>query len=116
MVTIYFGRDRNSHYNGFSCSGHADFAERGSDIVCAGISTLTQTAVLSLEELLQLSPKVVAKQSGGKLTCTWTNKPETCERSDYLVETMKLGLREIQNLYPEYLSFGESEVLKNDDV
>lgn len=116
MVTISFGRDRNFHYNGFSCSGHADFAEHGSDIVCAGISALTQTVILALENLLQLKPEITSNQQSGDLSCTWTNSSDTIERSDFIVEALKLGLTEIQNLYPEFLFLEEAEVLKNDHV
>ena len=33
-------RKTNGRYSGFSCSGHAGYAESGSDIVCAAVSVL----------------------------------------------------------------------------
>lgn len=34
---------------GFEVSGHSGYAEKGSDIVCAGISTVAQNTVISLQ-------------------------------------------------------------------
>ena len=33
------------------CSGHAEFADYGKDIVCAGVSSITQTALIGLKTL-----------------------------------------------------------------
>jgi uncharacterized protein YsxB (DUF464 family) len=112
MVKVIFSRDDLGRYNGFSCTGHANYKKSGYDIVCAGISTLTQTTVMALEELLKIGLQIKADQKTGLLHCTWVNNPVGVEKSDLLVETMKLGLKEIENLYPEHLSLSEAEVLK----
>ena len=39
--------------NGFTIEGHADFAESGKDIVCAGVSTLAQNFIASIEKLTE---------------------------------------------------------------
>lgn len=112
MVRVLFSRDLNEYYDGFRCVGHADYAERGYDIVCAAISTLTQTIILALEKLISLEIEVRTDQRTGLIHCRWTNHPEWVEKSQLLVETMILGLKEIQNLYPKHLSLNEAEVLK----
>lgn len=112
MVQISFSRDDLNRYNGFKCIGHAEYHERGYDIVCAGISALTQTTILALEKFLKLGIQVKANQKTGLLYCTWINNPDSVEKSDLLIETMRLGLNEIHNLYPEHLSLSEAEVLK----
>ena len=37
--------------DGIEISGHAGYAETGKDIVCAGVTALTQTLIRSLEHL-----------------------------------------------------------------
>ena len=37
--------------DGFTIEGHANFAESGKDIVCAGVSTLAQNFIASVEKL-----------------------------------------------------------------
>lgn len=39
--------------SGIKILGHANYAPIGRDIVCAGISTLTQTLIQSMEELTE---------------------------------------------------------------
>lgn len=39
--------------------GHANYAEHGQDIVCAGVSAIIQTAILGLEEIAKNYPNHV---------------------------------------------------------
>ena len=41
----------NVRKDGITVSGHANYAESGKDIVCAGVTALTQTLIRSLEDL-----------------------------------------------------------------
>ena len=46
MITITMHRDKEYRYTGFTISGHADYAEEGSDIVvCRRIGTVTDCFV-----------------------------------------------------------------------
>ena len=48
MIRIKMEKDRQGRLCGFIVEGHADYAEEGSDIVCAAVSALTQTALLGI--------------------------------------------------------------------
>ena len=48
MITITMHRDKKDRYTGFTIKGHADYDEAGSDIVCAAVSALSQTALLGI--------------------------------------------------------------------
>ena len=37
--------------NGFEIEGHAGYAQKGSDIICAAVSALSQTCRISITEL-----------------------------------------------------------------
>ena len=50
---------------GYKVSGHAGFAEEGSDIVCSAVSALTQAPLLGLEKHLKLNPSYVVNQEDG---------------------------------------------------
>jgi uncharacterized protein YsxB (DUF464 family) len=110
MVSVRLAMDRDSHYSGFVCSGHAAYAKRGADIVCAAISILTQTIMAALEEILQIPLEVEADESSGYLKCTWVNQPDQLERIQLLIKTLVLGLTAIQTEYPNHISLGEMEV------
>jgi uncharacterized protein YsxB (DUF464 family) len=110
MVTIRIELDQRRCYCGFSCSGHADYAKHGSDIVCAAISILTQTIVGALEEIVRAPLKVTADASTGYLHCTWVNRPNQVKRIKLLIQTLILGLTAIQTKYPNHISLTEVEV------
>ena len=41
MISVTVYKDKNNHYTGFRCDGHAEYAEPGEDIVCSAVSVLT---------------------------------------------------------------------------
>ncbi|MCX8104176.1 MAG: ribosomal-processing cysteine protease Prp, partial [Candidatus Bipolaricaulota bacterium] len=75
------------------------------DLVCAGVSSILQTAVLGLEEYLKLRTKV--EQEKGYLSCQLERDIFLNREIDAILETMVLGLRAIAREYPEYLKVEE---------
>lgn len=110
MILVVVNKDQNGRSVGFTCSGHADYAKRGSDIVCAGVSALTHTTVLALEQIIQVPVEVKTEAKSNLLECSWTGNREETEKSDLIMKVMLLGLTEIQKQYPKYLRVSEVEV------
>lgn len=81
---------------GFSVSGHANLAPHGQDIVCAGVSALTQAAVLGITNYL--NKKANIEVLVGKLG---VELEEPDGLTNAILETMLLGLMEIAKLYPK---------------
>lgn len=107
MVRVELYRRRSDRaLVGFRASGHSGYAEQGEDIVCAAISALTTVIVLGLEERLGLTPDVAVDEESGYLSCKLEldSLDEGVRlRSQDLLETLSLGLHEIEKDYPEYL-------------
>lgn len=84
---------------GITVKGHANYAPFGQDIVCAGVSTLIQTLIVSIENLTEDEIQYDI-QSGyvdirhGKLS--------ECARA--LVDSFFVGVELIANEYPAYVS------------
>ena len=97
MINIEIVRNSDQAMVGFSVTGHANTAPHGQDIVCAGISALTQTAVLGLDR--QLKKKVQIKIASGNLKMNLLDKPDAL--TDAVLETMLIGLTEIGNLHSQ---------------
>jgi hypothetical protein len=94
-ITIY--TDQKQAYTGFRCAGHSGFAEAGSDIVCAGISTLVINTINAIEVLTDTSIRADADQEEGVIDVAF---PEGCgESAKLLVDAMFLGLQGIQKNY-----------------
>ena len=91
-------RDQEHRYTGFTISGHADYAEAGSDIVCAAVSALSQTALLGLMEYA--SKDVPYEVNEGFLSVT---VPKPSDASEIILGTMARGLQEMVRQYGEYV-------------
>ena len=105
MIDIIIQK-KDDNYKGMICSGHADYAEHGQDIICSAVSILVINTINAID----------------KLTC------DECEASDdgkivfdfigtvshdakLLMDTLVLGLLEVQKEYGEkYLKISFKEV------
>lgn len=109
MVTIIISRDSKGRIGAFRVEGHAGYGSRGNDIVCAGVSALTQAAVIGLEDYLGLQPQVLIEP--GLLECYLDDKPmEQGAKIEAILETMLLGLRSMAAQYPDRVCIIEEEV------
>jgi Predicted ribosomal protein len=110
MVLIVIKHDQSGNAIGFSSSGHADYAEKGADIICAGISALTITTVLALRQLTKIKLKTRQNGAQGFLECRWENIPSEIEHTNLIVRVMVIGLQDLAAQYPTYLRVNEVEV------
>jgi uncharacterized protein YsxB (DUF464 family) len=87
----------------FRVEGHAGYKPEGEDIYCAGVSAITQTAVLGLIKQLRHEP--VYKVEKGFLSCSLPPKLSEDEmtRAQVILSTMEVGLRSLQEAYPDYI-------------
>ena len=89
---------------GFECTGHACFAEEGSDIVCAAVSILTTTCANALESVAGLKPLV--KAAPGKMILVLPDG--SGHDAQVILKTMRQGLRDLKDAYPDYLLLKEN--------
>lgn len=79
------------------------------DLVCAGISVISQTTVIGIEEVLKIKAKYDIKD--GFLNLDLGNQTlEDIERCQVLLETMALGLKSIEITYSDYIKLETEEV------
>jgi uncharacterized protein YsxB (DUF464 family) len=97
MIKVAIFRNTDGEIYRYSVTGHANTAAYGQDIVCAGVSTLTQTAVLGLEQQLGRQFHLIVKS--GKIDVELQNTPD--ELTAAILETMLIGLNEIAKINPD---------------
>ena len=97
MIKVDIFSQSDGKISGFSVAGHSGTADRGQDIVCAGVSSLTQTALLGRGEYLHR--EMDYSLASGKLTMKLKGAPDDLTES--ILETMLLGLIEIEKISPE---------------
>ena len=82
--------------DGITVSGHAGYAPAGQDIVCAGVSALTQTLIRSIED--RTTDKIKYKISPGGGEILYGN---LTEKSRTLVDSFFIGILQIADEYPD---------------
>ena len=106
-ITIYTNQQKA--FTGFSCKGHSGYADAGSDIVCAGISTLVINTINALDALTSTVVLADADEADGMID---VNFPKGCNADGkLLVDAMILGLQGIQKNYgKKFLTLDFKEV------
>ena len=96
----------------FSCDGHTDYGEEGEDIVCAALSTLTQTAMLGLLQVASIPIKYKIDEKKAYLEVSLPSVLSEAERNnaDMILETMFLGIYDLSVEYGKYVKL---EVKRN---
>ena len=81
-------------------AGHANYAERGKDIVCAAVSALWQTLIVSLERLT--NDKIEYNNAPGTASVKY-NAKDLSEQAQLLIRSFFVGVSEIAEAYPEHV-------------
>ena len=103
MIRVTLRRDAEGRLRGFDVRGHSGYAAKGSDIVCAAVSALTQGAALGLTRHLGIP--VPCGEGEGWLDCRLPADvdPVLLVRAQDILETMRLSLEEIARGYPRHV-------------
>ena len=109
MTTIVFYTD-GKRITGFDAKGHSGYAEEGSDIVCAAVTSAVRLVDATINDVLGLAASVkVTKKSGaiefrlpGGLSAA---AESTCQS---LLAGLMLYLAELHDEYPENVEVMEA--------
>ena len=81
-----------------TASGHADFAEAGKDIVCAGVTALIQTLIKSIGDLTE--DKIEYEISPGRADIHYR---DPSEEGKLLVDSFFIGVCAIADEFPDHV-------------
>ena len=97
MTKITVFQNQKQEYMGFQCVGHAGFAFRGKDVVCAGISILVQNTVNAIENYTEEGFSCEADPKSGNIHFRFESPAG--HDADLLMKSMILGLEGIEASY-----------------
>jgi uncharacterized protein len=105
MIKVQISRTEDGKIRAFELSGHANFAKRGQDIVCAGVSAVSFGAVNSIIALTKVKPQITQGGKGGYLRCELPDIEDaiTEEKVQLLLEGMIVSLQTIEKDYGKYI-------------
>ncbi len=97
MITMTVFRTGGGTYQGFLCSGHAGYAKSGEDIVCAAVSILVINTVNAIERYG--NQEFACDEDTERGMIRFTLKKSPTEETKLLLDTMLLGLKEVEREY-----------------
>ena len=105
MITVTLLKD-SGKVVGVRAEGHSGLAESGSDVLCAAVSTLVQTAYLAIAD-------IVGKfeyDRDEKAAMFGFTVPSVADRHDIdvILRAMYVGLKDLSSGYPQNLKLEEA--------
>ena len=108
MITVTAYKESGA-WRGFTCEGHAGYAQSGEDIICSAVSALAINAVNSIEEFTDDAIEIEQVEDGGYLRMRFSDAPG--EKAALLMDSLVLGIRSIEADYgKEYITLEVQEV------
>ncbi len=108
MITARIDRNSRGAVSGFEITGHAEYAEEGSDIICAAVSAIAYTAAGYFQEKkIGGGPPEYSEQDGFmkfRAPRIGADRPEERAAADAVLEAAAIGLKQIELSYgTEYI-------------
>ena len=102
MTEVNIYRDKAGRIVKYKVEGHTGAGAEGNDIVCAAVSAVTQAAIVGLEEVAGIKPKIRVRN--GYLECEVPQlEGQKRERADVILETMFLSVKNLQEQHGKFL-------------
>ena len=101
-TAVTFYRRPDGTLIGYRAEGHSGYAESGADIVCAGVSALTQSTLNGLQNVLKAPVMFEIDDKMGLLEAKLTPEASNSQvkEAQLLLQTLLQGLQAIQRSYP----------------
>ena len=98
MITVAFC-SREEKLFGFTITGHSGYADAGSDIICASVSSCALMVANTVTEIMKLEAKAEADDNG----YLHLEIRETPDPAQVLLRGFRLHMTELAKDYPQYV-------------
>ncbi|WP_203246799.1 ribosomal-processing cysteine protease Prp [Sporosarcina beigongshangi] len=103
MIKIIINEQSSGHIHSFEMKGHADFAEHGKDLVCAGASAVSFGAVNAIIALTGKTPDIHQGEDGGYLKVIFPENDEKDYDIQLILKAMIVSLQTIEQDYGQHI-------------
>lgn len=115
MTKINIFKNKDGSIVKYVVDGHTGYDSAGKDILCAAVSILTQTALNALNEVCGIDEELIdytVEDEQGYLDVCLPDGLSNGQRekADIVLQTMIVGLKGLQEIYPEYITLEYGEV------
>jgi len=89
--------------------GHSGYAEAGSDIVCASISSLAEALIVGIIEVLKIDAKsnIDEKEASLEISLPEDLSEMDLEKTQILFKTFEVSVKGVAKEYPKYIKIKE---------
>lgn len=94
----------NDYVSGFIVEGHSTYAEHGKDIICASVSALSQTILLTLVDIYGDKCKYITRSGYLKLELL---DEYSLKEVQLLFRAFVVGIKAIAEEYPKYIKLSK---------
>lgn len=99
MITVKFFTDNQGPY-GFEVSGHAGYAEEGSDIVCAAVSSAVNLCECAITDVIGAAAKISADEKTATVSVILSDK---CDAARDMISALMIYLAALRDDYSQYI-------------
>ena len=110
MIRVSFRYDTEGCPVAFKCEGHAGFARKGKDIICAALSMLTANTVNSIETFTDDDFTLDQNEKNGYMYFRFGDGVIPCGDSLLLLKSFELGVRQLSAENRAFITIKEWEV------
>ena len=107
MIQVRIIRSENGMLRSCEAEGHAGFAPKGLDIVCAAVSSILRTVLALLEKIPTVRLLVNTPEPGKLFFCVQDNDKADNALLIHCGDFLQQGLGLLQDEYPEHVSLKE---------
>lgn len=107
MIEIQVRKNQHDRITGFDVHGHSGFAEEGRDIVCAAVSTLLQTAIVGVSEVLGIDLDFIREKEYIFFELPGEMPQDKANKAYFLMHTVYQALLGIREEYSRYIFIQE---------
>lgn len=104
MIDVTLLKDKSEKLKGFELQGHANYSERGTDIVCAAVSILSTTAV---NTLYKYNIKFDFKDTNDLMRLYTDDNSKTTQ---IILNDFLIGIESILDVHSDYIKLHSREV------
>ena len=97
-------------YTGFELTGHAEYADEGSDIICAAVSSIAQFVIAGISETGKVACGYEIAEGRIYLTLPKEMKEDERAISNHYLETLRIMISQLSQQYNDYLKLTVMEV------
>ncbi len=91
---------------GYEISGHSDFSEQGSDIICSAVSSAAYMTANTITEVQQLNAEITVNDGFMKLSLS----QQDAKTAEVILNGFLLHLNALKEEYKEFIKVKISEV------